>query len=332
MGKAIVLDFVSIAGSHHNFGNLEHKFELRPNPYNRGVNKEELISLIKDVEATIAAGEPYSREVYEAAKKLKIVARYGVGYDSVNVEEATKHGVFVTILPGVNAETVAEHTVAMLFSVSRNIVKTASSTKPDTWINVSREYYSTGAPYELYGKTLGIVGFGAIGSKVANICSGLNMKIIVFDPYPNLQKVKEVGAELASLEKVLKESDIITIHSLLNNETRHMIGEKEFKMMKKTAIIINAARGPIIDEQALYKALKEKWIAAAGLDVLEKEPPEQDNPLFALDNVVITPHVAGSSIENFIRCDAAIEEQIEQALEGKIPKFALNPEAMKYRK
>jgi phosphoglycerate dehydrogenase-like enzyme len=111
-----------------------------------------------------------------------------------------------------------------------------------------------------------------------------------------------------------------------------MIGEKEFKMMKKTVIFINAARGQIVDEQALYKALKERWIYAAGLDVLEKEPPELGNPLFTLDNVVITPHVAGSSIENFIRCDAVIEEQIEQALEGKIPKFALNPDAVNYHR
>ena len=333
MGKPVVLNFASGAASDNYYSEkFRNKYEIRPNPYNRGVSKEELISLIKDADATIAAGEPYSKEVYEAARKLKIVARYGVGYDAVDVVEATKYGIFATNIPGVNAETVAEHTVALLFSVARNMVKTASSTEPDTWQSVSTEYYSTGAPFELYGKTLGIVGFGAIGSKVARICSGLNMKIVVFDPYPDLLKIKEAGAELVSLEKVLKWSDVIAVHSPLNNETRHMIGEKEFKMMKKTAIFLNAARGPIVDEQALYKALKEKWISAAGLDVLEREPPERGNPLFELDNVIITPHVAGSSIENFIRCDAIIEEQIEQALEGKIPKFALNPDAIKHRK
>ena len=332
MSKPIVLNFTSGTSSDYFSEKFRKKYEIRQNPFNRAVNKEEMISLIKDVDATIAAGEPYLKEVYEAANKLKIVARYGVGYDSVDVKEATKFGVFVTNLPGVNSETVAEHTVALIFSVTRNIVKTASSTKPNTWQSVSSEYYSTGTPFELYGKTLGIVGFGAIGSKVARICSGLNMKIIVFDPYPNLQKIKEAGAELASLERTLKESDVITVHSPLNDETRHMIGEKEFKMMKKTAIFINAARGPIVDEQALYKALKEKWISAAGLDVLEKEPPEHGNPLFTLDNVIVTPHVASSSIENCIRTDVIIEEQIEQALEGKIPKFALNPDAIKYRK
>ncbi|MGD0331212.1 MAG: phosphoglycerate dehydrogenase [Nitrososphaeria archaeon] len=333
MSKPIVLDFTSGTSSDYYSENFRNKYEIRQNPFKRAVNKEEeMISIIRNVDATIAASEPYSKEVYEAAKKLKIVARYGVGYDSVDVKEATKFGVFVTNLPGVNSETVAEHTVALIFSVTRNIVKTASSTKPDTWQNVSSEYYSTGTPFELYGKTLGIVGFGAIGSKVARICSGLNMKIIVSDPYPNLQKIKEAEAELVSLERALKESDVITVHSPLNDETRHMIGEKEFKMMKKTAIFINAARGPIVDERALFKALKEKWISAAGLDVLEKEPPERGNPLFTLDNVIITPHVASSSIENSIRTDAMIEEQIEQALEGKVPKFALNPEAIKYRK
>jgi D-3-phosphoglycerate dehydrogenase len=326
--KPVVLNFASGAASDYYSETFRKKYEIRPNPHNRGVSKEELISLIKDADATIAGGEPYSREVYEAAKKLKIVARYGAGYDAVDVVEATKYGIFATNIPGVNAETVAEHTVALLFSVARNMVKTASSTEPDTWQNVATEYYSTGAPFELYGKTLGIVGFGAIGSKVARICSGLNMKVIAVDPYLNLERIKETGAELVSLERALKESDVITVHTPLNDETRHMIGEKEFKMMKKTAIFINAARGQIVDEQALYKALKERWIYAAGLDVLEKEPPELGNPLFTLDNVIITPHVASSSIENCIRTDVMIEEQIEQALEGKVPKFALNPEAL----
>ena len=331
MAKPVVLNFVLGAPAEYFTKEFYNKYEVRSNPLKGAVNKDELISIIKDVDATIAGVEPYTREVYEAAQKLKIVARYGVGYDSVDVAEATKFGIFATILPGINAETVAEHTVALIFAAVRNLVSVAKDTKPDTWTNISMRYYSTEAPFELYGKTLGIVGFGAIGATVSRICSGLNMKIIIYDPYVNIDKARQAKAELVGLERLLRESDVITVHSPLNKETRHMLGEKEFRLMKKTAIIVNAARGPVIDEQALYTALKERWIAVAGLDVLEKEPPEPNNPLFTLDNVIVTPHIAGSSIENFIRCDAMLEIQIDQALRGEVPKFALNPEAINYR-
>lgn len=310
--------------------NFRRKYELRQNPLGRWMNEEELVKFIGDVDAVVAASEPYTGRVFDAAKRLKIVARFGVGYDNVNISEATRHGVFVTILPGVNAETVAEHTVALMFAVARGVVDCVKSTRPETWTEVQRKYYSTHTPFELYGKTLGIVGFGAIGSRVAKLCSGLDMKILAFDPYVKPEKAREFNVELVSLERLLKEADVVTIHSPLTPETRHMIGERELKMMKKSAILINAARGPIVDEKALYRALKERWILAAALDVMEKEPPEPDNPLFNLDNVIITPHVGGSSMENFMRCDAIIEEQIDQAIRGEVPRFALNPEALKY--
>lgn len=312
--------------------NFRRKYDFRQNPFGKWLNEEELVSVIKDVDAVIAASEPYTARVFNAASKLKIIARFGVGYDNVNIQEATKHGVFVTILPGVNAETVAEHTVALIYAVARGIVDCVKSTKPETWSLVQKKYYSTHTPFELYGKTLGIIGLGAIGTKVAKLCSGLDMKILAFDPYTKPEKAKEVNAELTSLERLLKEADVVTIHCPLTPETRHLIGEKELSMMKRNAVLINAARGPIVDEKALYKALKEGWILAAGLDVMEKEPPEPDNPLFTLENVIITPHVGGASLENFMRCDAIIEEQIEQTLRGEVPKFALNPEAINYVK
>jgi len=332
MGKPVILNFVSGGPAKYFSEDFYSRYVVRSNPYKKAVGKEELMSIIKDVDATIAGIEPYTREVYDAANNLTLVARFGVGYDNVDVAEATKHGVFATILPGINAETVAEHTVALIFAAARNLVNVAKETRPDTWASVSRRYYSEETPFELYGKTLGILGYGAIGSKVAKLCAALNMKILAFDPYVRTEKAKEVGVELVNLERLLRESDVLTVHSPLTDETRHILGEKEFKMMKKTAILVNAARGPVIDEDALYKALKGKLISAAGLDVLEREPPEPDNPLFSLDNVIITPHVAGASIENFMRCDAMIEQQIAEALAGKVPKFALNPEAANRRK
>jgi len=332
LGKPIVLNLVLGRPIEYFSKKFFEQYDVRLNPYNRGLSKQELIKEIIDVEATIAAVETYDREVYEAAKKLKIVARYGVGYDSVNVNEATKFGIFATNLPGINAETVAEHAVSLMFAMVRGIVEQAKSTRPETWSKVSGKFYSDLTPFELYGKTLGIVGIGAIGSRVAKICSGLDLKIIAYDPYISSQKAMDLGVQLVSLDRLMAESDIVSIHSPLTEKTRHMIGEKQLKMMKRTAILVNAARGPVVDEHALYKALEEKKIFGACLDVLEKEPPEPDNPLFKLDNVIITPHTAGSSIENFMRCDSLLELQIEQTLRGEIPKFALNPEAIKYRK
>ncbi|MGB9727003.1 MAG: phosphoglycerate dehydrogenase [Nitrososphaeria archaeon] len=330
MEKPVVLNMILGKPAELFSEDFRKKYEFRQNPFGRWLNEDELVSVIGDVDAVVAASEPYTKRVFDVASKLKIVARFGVGYDNVNIPEATKHGVFVTILPGVNAETVAEHTLALIYAVARGIVDCVKSTRPETWTEVQKKYYSTHTPFELYGKTLGIIGLGAIGTKVAKLCNGLDMKILAFDPYTKPEKAREVNAELVPLERLLKEADIVTIHCPLNPETRHLISEKELKMMKKNAILINAARGPIVDEKALYKALKEKWILAAGLDVMEKEPPEPDNPLFTLDNVIITPHVGGASLENFMRCDAIIEEQIEQALRGEVPKFALNPEAINY--
>ncbi|MEM0053164.1 MAG: phosphoglycerate dehydrogenase [Candidatus Micrarchaeia archaeon] len=332
MNKHVVLNMILGKPAELFSENFRKKYDFRQNPFGKWLNEEELISVIKDVDAVVAASEPYTARVFDAAPKLKIIARFGVGYDNVNIPEATRHGVFVTILPGVNAETVAEHTMALIYAVARGIVDCVKSTRPETWTSVQKKYYSTHTPFELHGKTLGIIGLGAIGTRVAKLCSGLDMKILAFDPYTKPEKAKEVNAELVSLERLLREADIVTIHCPLTQETRHLIGEKELKIMKKNAILINAARGPIVDEKALYKALKEGWILAAGLDVMEKEPPELDNPLFTLENVIITPHVGGASLENFMRCDAIIEEQIEQALRGEVPKFALNPEAINYIK
>jgi len=332
MRRAVVLNFVSGGPARYFSDDFYKKYEVRPNPYKMGVGVKELVSIIGDVDATIAGIEPYTREVYDAANRLKIIARFGVGYDNVDVTEATKHGVFVTTLPGINAETVAEHTLALIFAAARDLVNVAKETKPNTWRNVSQKYYSERTPFELYGKTLGILGLGAIGSTVAKLCVPLKMRMLAFDPYISLEKAKAIGVELTSLDTLLRESDILTVHAPLTAETKHVIGERELKLMKKTAVLVNASRGPLLDEQALYKALKERWISAAALDVLEKEPPEMENPLFTLDNVIITPHIAGSSVENFMRCDKVIEQQIDEAIGGKMPRFALNPEAADYRK
>ncbi len=332
MTKPVILNALTgILGTHLS-EKFRKKYEIRSNPYKGNMTRDQLIKEIKDVDAVIAGGERYTKEIFVAAKNLKIIARYGVGYDMVDMAEATKFGIFVTNQTGLNSETVAEHTVALIFALARGLVDAVRSTKPKTWSKIALKYVSDKNTFELHGKTLGIIGLGSIGSKVAKICSGLDMKIIAYDPYVKEEKMKQLGVEMVGFEELLKTSDIVTIHTFLNDETKHMIGEKQLKKMKKNAILINAARGPIIDELALYKALKEKWIAAAGLDVLEKEPPEDDNPLFKLDNVIITPHIASSSIDNFIRSDVLTEEQIEQALNGEIPKFTLNPDAIKNRR
>ncbi len=186
--------------------------------------------------------------------------------------------------------------------------------------------------YELLGKTVGIIGLGNIGRKVAEKISGFKVKLFAYDPYVDKKIAQQINVELVDLETLLKESDIVTIHAALTRETKHMIGENELKLMKKTAFIINTARGAIIDEKALIKALKEGWIAGAALDVFEEEPPNPDNPLLKMDNVLVTPHFASCTFEAYQREAIMAAEEVLRVLKGEPPKFIANPEVSRRAK
>jgi D-3-phosphoglycerate dehydrogenase len=181
----------------------------------------------------------------------------------------------------------------------------------------------------LKDKTVGIIGFGRIGRKVAQRLKGFEVKILSYDPYVPEEIFREYGVEKVDFETLIKESDIITVHTPLTDETRHMIGEKELRSMKREAILINVSRGGIIDEKALYKALKERWISGAGLDVLEVEPPSKDNPLLRLDNVIITPHMAWYSNKSLDEIRRKAAEEVARALSGQIPMNLVNRDVLK---
>ena len=252
------------------------------------IKAEDISTEIVDADAVIAGLEEYNEELISKAEKLKVISRYGVGYDKVDLETCKKHNVAVTFTPGANSESVADMAVCLMLACARNITEINSRLKK------GESYRPAGV--ELFGKTLGIIGAGRIGKGVGKRCSGFNMNILCYDTYEDENFKKEYGAKYVSLEELLKESDFITIHSPLTPETRNMISTKELSLMKEDAIIVNTARGGIIDEEALYKALTEHRIRAAGLDVLEKDP-SFESPLCELDNCIVTSHVAATTKE-----------------------------------
>ncbi|MEM2194250.1 MAG: phosphoglycerate dehydrogenase [Candidatus Methanomethylicia archaeon] len=263
-----------------------------------------------------------SAETLRNVENLKVIARHGVGYDNVDVQEATRRRIAVTYTPHANAESVAEHTFTLILALMRRIYEAYSTVKNGRWSERSKLI-----GFEIYGKTLGVIGFGAIGRRVAEIAiKGFNMKVLAYDPYVNREEMLKLNVKPVDLKELLKESDIVSIHAILTSETHHLIGEEMLKQMKSSALIVNTARGPIIDEEALIKALREKWIAGAALDVLETEPPNMKNPLLKMDNVLVTPHIAAFTVEALKRMDLMIVEDIDRIYNGLKPRRLVNPE------
>nr|WP_206204139.1 hydroxyacid dehydrogenase [Thermococcus sp. 18S1] len=279
--------------------------------YEEYPDEARLLELVGDVEAIIVRSKPkVTRKVIEAAPKLKVIGRAGVGLDNIDLEAAKERGIKVVNSPGASSRSVAELAVALMFNVARKVAFADRKMREGTWAK------KQAMGIELEGKTLGVVGFGRIGYEVARIAHALGMKVLLYDPYPNEERAKEVGGTFASLEDLLRESDVVTLHVPLIDATYHLINEERLKLMKPTAILINAARGAVVDTEALVKALQEGWIAGAGLDVFEEEPLPADHPLTKLDNVVLTPHIGASTVEAQMRAGVQVAEQIVEALKG----------------
>ncbi|MFA7705508.1 MAG: phosphoglycerate dehydrogenase [Candidatus Omnitrophota bacterium] len=278
-----------------------------------------LKEIIKDYDALVVrSATKVTSEIIQAAKKLKVVGRAGVGLDNVDLEAATQKGIIVMNTPAGNTISTAEHTFSMILALSRNIPQANASTKKGEWKR------SKFMGVEVYGKTLGIVGFGRIGSEVAKRALSFGMKILAYDPFLSAEVAESIGVEIAELKKVLQEADYITVHTPLTDETRHMISDKEFALMKKGVRIINCARGGIIDEIALIKAIKEQKVAGAAMDVFENEPLSADNEFLKLDNVVITPHLGASTEEAQINVAIEVAEIVRDALLGRGIRNAAN--------
>jgi len=290
-------------------------------------SEDELIKKVRGTSAKAIISEYFkiTDRVMEASPVLKGIVVYGVGYDHVDVYAASERGIYVANTRGSNAESVAEHVFAIMLILSRKLLRADAFVRKGGW--VSRE--EAGLPHELisqdlYEKILGIVGLGAIGSRVARIAHGFNMRVLANDPYVSVEAAKERGAELVGLEKLLKESDFVTLHVALTEETRGMISTRELNLMKPTAYLINASRGLVIDEEALIRALRENKIAGAGLDVFTKEPIDLENPLLKFDNVVITPHCAGNSEEALRATSLMVSEEVVRILRDQVPKNLVN--------
>jgi len=270
------------------------------------------------------------KEVIDAAgKQLKGIGQVAVGYDNIDVEAATKRGIYVTNTPGVLTETTADFAFALLMAAARRIVEADRYVREEKWRIPWGLMMMLGQ--DIWGKTLGIVGLGRIGLAVARRAKGFNMRILYHDLVRNQQAEKDLGAECVDLRTLLKESDFVTLHVSLSPSTYHLVNEEHLKLMKRTACLINTSRGPVVDEKALYKALKEGWIWAAGLDVWEKEPVELNNPLLTLPNVTAAPHIASASYETRTKMAVMAAENLTAALEGREPANLVNREALKVR-
>lgn len=288
---------------------VDIKTELKP---------EELKQIIKDYDALVVrSGTKVTKEIIDAASNLKVIGRAGVGLDNVDLEAATARGIIVMNTPGGNTISTAEHTMSMILALSRSIPQANASLKAGEWKR--SKFMGT----ELYNKVLGVVGLGRIGSEVVKRALSFGMKVVAFDPFISLEIAKQMGVEVVELKEVLSRADYITIHTPLSDETKHLISDKEFAIMKPTAKIINCARGGIIDEQALFKALESKKIAGAAIDVFENEPPT-GSPLLKLDNIVLTPHLGASTEEAQVNVAVEIAEVVRDALLGRGVRNAAN--------
>ncbi len=288
-------------------------------------SEEALLKKCAEVSAIITRTSSYiNKKIIEASPKLSIISKTGVGVDNIDVSAATEKGILVCNVPGVNSVSVAEHAVALILAEAKDLLVMDKAVRKGEW----SKRYSLKAT-ELNQKKLGLIGFGSIGRKVAAICQGFQMKILVYDPYIVSNTVDKLSIDLINnLEELFQKSDIISIHVPYNEKTHHLVNSSLLKMTKEGAILINTSRGQIIDEKALFKALKDGSLSAAGLDVFEEEPVNISNPLLNLDNVILTPHSAALTKE----CSARIAVEAAQAaidvLNGKKPRSVFNEEGL----
>lgn len=284
-------------------------------------DKTYLRSIIGEYDGIIIALPPLDHEVLEQASNLKVISRRGVGYDNVDIQAATKQGIYVTTTP-VLSGTVADLAFALLLAAARWIPYAHQLIASRGWEKRNDRDRFVGT--DVFGKTLGIIGLGRIGLEMAKRARGFEMPLLYYDLIRNPTREKEFQIQYQPLHRLLAEADFISLHVPLTTQTRGLIGEPELKLMKPTAIVINTSRGPVINEKALHTALRNKWIAGAGLDVFNDEPVWPDNPLLALDNVVLTPHIAGATSECRRRSASVAVDNVIQVLQGKRPLYPIN--------
>jgi lactate dehydrogenase-like 2-hydroxyacid dehydrogenase len=307
---------------------IAERCDVRVHPEDEAIDPQQLIENIRDVDAVMPIGVRISAEVIAAASKLRIVANVGAGYDNVDVEACTRRGILVTNTPDVVTEATADMAFALMLSTARRVVEGDRYVRDGSW---KRWQWNLLWGLQIHGKTLGLYGFGRIARAVARRSLGFSMRILYHARHrADAHVEKELGAELVDRETLLRESDFISVHVPLTPDTLHSIGAPQFALMKPTSVVINTARGKVIDEEALAEALRSRRIAGAGLDVFENEPKVHPS-LLALSNVVLVPHIGTATSETRLQMALRTVDNLLAALDGKRPPDLLNPEVLEQR-
>lgn len=294
--------------------------------YGDAKTEADLIELTRDADAIINYLAPVTAKVINSLKRCRIIVRRGIGYDSVDVSAATAKGIPVANVPEYCTDEVADHTMALILSTARKVVTGRSQIGSGGW-----DFKQLLPIPALKDCTLGLVGFGKIPRAVVKRAKCFGLKILTSDPFIPAELASEHGVKLVSLEELLSTSDFVSIHVPLTNDTRGMFSKREFALMKSSATLINTARGPLVDEEALIEALQDGRICFAALDVMTQEPPTTDNPLRGMDNVTLTPHVAWYSEHSVRILGEKVGQEIVRVFKGYFPKSLVNPEVIKLR-
>ena len=292
-------------------------YELVESPNDQPMKAGELRPWLMDVDGAILGLDVVDAESLGMASRLRVISRYGVGVDSVDIRAATQRGVVVTITPGANAISVAELTIALLFSLARSIPYHDRVAKAGKWSRV--------AGIELTGATMGLLGLGRIGREVAQRCRGLGMRVISYDPLVSAEQMSALGCDPCSVDELLAQSDVVSLHLPLTAQTRMIIDAAALAKMRPGAYLINTARGGLVDEEALYGALKAKRLAGAGCDVFAQEPPDSSG-LVSLDNFIAAPHIGSATEQTTRRMGLMAAENALAVLRGEKPEGVMNPE------
>ena len=293
-----------------------------------GPGEDVLIEAVRNADALIVVRSYITPRVAAAMQQCQVVTRTGVGFDTLDIPALTENGVIAVNLPDIWTDEVANQALALLLTLNRRVLQYDRLVRDGRWRNFSQPHIGP-----LTGETMGIVGYGRIGSAFARRCTALGMRVLAYDPYKGEPLDEQTGADLVrDLDALLSQSDYISLHCPLSDETHHMIGEAQLRRMRPHAFLLNTARGSVVDEQALVKALQEGWIAGAGIDAFEQEPPPRDSPLLGFDNVVLSPHNGFYSDASVVRMHRRVAEEIIAVLIGGWPDNPVNPEVAGHAK
>ena len=296
---------------------LESKgFEIIENTFGRPFTFEEQKRYGKEACAVICGNDHWDAKVFDEMPNLKVLCRFGVGYDAVNLNDAKKRGIYVTNAPGLNSNAVADLAIGLMFDLLRNITQLNNSTKHGGWDRF--------VGHEIKGMTIGLLGFGSIAKHLAKKLLGFEVHIVAYDKYPNFDTAKKLNVSmLSSVEEVLKVSDIVSVHLPNLPETRHTMNDHTFSLMKDHSFLVNTSRGPLVDSMALCRALTSGKLAAAAIDVYEEEPVAKNSPLLSIPNLITTPHTAAETFEVYTSIGLHTAQAVIDTFEGKIPQNCL---------